>query len=280
MCIDIFMIISIPDISIVDVSNCNTNDTVVKYNEVLRQFHYIMKKIGKHIEITHTFNSPNPYGLFLRDVVIKLERGYVLCNMKNPERIQETDYISNNIKPIIYRVKYPGTIEGGDVLITNDVTYIGYGERTNLNAIQQLMKHNVFETTKICVIRCTTKKHNEIHLDLLFNVLDENTVLLSNAHKNSKCSIYTKSSEGVYVPEISNRSITEILEGLSCKIIYVSEKSQKNFGCNTIVYNNTVVSQDKDVSRQLRDNGFDVISIKMDKINYFGGGIHCLTNDI
>jgi len=264
--------------------NVETNND--KYNEAIGQFHYILKKINclfgvNNVKTQKMFIS-HIDNIFLRDNYIKLRNGIIVSRMKNKSRTNEVAELKNNtdiLNDAIYEIKSPGFMEGGDYLENKDTSFIGYGERTNLNAIKQIMKNNILQKDKLIIIRCTTSEPNEIHLDLLFNIVNDNTVLLSFKHKQAKCSYY-KLENGVYTLISSNRSINELLEDLSYNIIYVSEESQKKLGCNILSYNNVVLSQDKQVSRDIAERGFKVEQLKMDKIIKYGGGIHCITNEL
>jgi len=83
--------------------------------------------------------------IYCRDASIATDFGMILCNMgkdgrKNEPISHKQFYIIQNI-PILGEIKFPGTLEGGDVAWLDEKTLaVGHTYRTNAEGIEQLKK--------------------------------------------------------------------------------------------------------------------------------------------
>ena len=83
--------------------------------------------------------------IYCRDASIATDFGMILCNMgkvgrKNEPKTHKEFYLEQHI-PILGEIKYPGTLEGGDVAWLDEETLaVGHTYRTNAEGIAQL-KH-------------------------------------------------------------------------------------------------------------------------------------------
>jgi N-dimethylarginine dimethylaminohydrolase len=81
--------------------------------------------------------------IYCRDASIATNKGMIICNMGKPARSNEPfaeqkAFEKDNI-PILGAIKYPGTIEGGDVAwIDENTLAVGHTYRTNEEGIRQL----------------------------------------------------------------------------------------------------------------------------------------------
>lgn len=81
--------------------------------------------------------------IYCRDASIATDFGVILCNMGKKERhlepqAQKSFFASHNI-PVLGEIKFPGTLEGGDVAWLDQTTLaVGHTYRTNKEGIAQL----------------------------------------------------------------------------------------------------------------------------------------------
>ena len=96
---------------------------------------------------------------FTRDQSLTTPRGHIICQMNSTQRTPETSIIALcyeqlAIKPIL-EISGEGRIEGGDYIPAGNVSLIGCGMRTNIEAIRQIMNADAFGHDTIAVVRTT-----------------------------------------------------------------------------------------------------------------------------
>lgn len=95
-----------------------------------------------HLNITERSPLSNLY--FMRDQQFATDRGLVLCRMAKPSRRVEpqvTKFLWEEVLevPIIHEMSDPATIEGGEWIPFGGFALVGLGDRTNREAIKQLL---------------------------------------------------------------------------------------------------------------------------------------------
>lgn len=106
-------------------------------------FESILKKNGTEIFYLPEDEKVNMDSMYCRDASIATDYGMILCNMGKALRANEplaekNSFKKNNIK-ILGEIKFPGTIEGGDVAWLDEKTLaVGHTYRTNHEGILQL----------------------------------------------------------------------------------------------------------------------------------------------
>lgn len=95
-----------------------------------------------HLNITERSPLSNLY--FMRDQQFVTDRGIVLCRMAKPARRfepQVTRFLWKEVfdVPIIHEMLEPATIEGGEWIPFGEFALVGIGDRTNRDAINQLL---------------------------------------------------------------------------------------------------------------------------------------------
>ena len=84
-----------------------------------------------------------PDSCFLQDVALLTARTAVIgrfgeASRRGEERVLEKEL--NGLLPM-RRIKEPGTLEGGDILVTDDSIFVGVSVRTNVEGVRQLSGH-------------------------------------------------------------------------------------------------------------------------------------------
>lgn len=183
-------------------------------------------------------NSVNPYffdlngsksQVFARDIGFIINDILFISNMTAIDRKKEVEGLinfakNNKLKNHIMENK----VEGGDILVHNDKVFIGQGDRTNINAVEEIKQVLLFYNKNYELIPVSFNK-SKIHLDCVFNILNKDTCLitkdilsLDNITKNfSNCielPMEVQYSLGTNVVSLSHDTFLSSSE-LCCKIL-------------------------------------------------------------
>lgn len=85
----------------------------------------------------------HPNSTFTRDVALLTPRGNVRLRMGLDARREEPAWMAAALEarlgePTVGTIEAPGTVEGGDILLMEDVAFVGLSQRTNGEGIHQL----------------------------------------------------------------------------------------------------------------------------------------------
>jgi N-dimethylarginine dimethylaminohydrolase len=114
-----------------------------KANTEYEVFESIIKQQGTEINYLQKDDNVNMDSIYCRDAAIATDGGMIICNMGKAARINEPSaekkaFEANGIT-ILGEIKYPGTVEGGDVAWLDEHTLAaGHTYRTNEEGIAQL----------------------------------------------------------------------------------------------------------------------------------------------
>jgi len=178
----------------------------VNFPRALEQYNLLKKILTEEsIEVIEANEKPDfPDSVFIQDAVIIGNRSKhaLLCRFGEPSRRGEESDLAELLKNQGFRisaVKEPGTLEGGDVLITDrELVLIGESPRTNLDGIRQFA--NSFPDTKI--IRIPEQKF--IHMTAAMRYLGNGKIVIGS-------NVIDKS----YLENISKFTIIDLVEDLS-----------------------------------------------------------------
>lgn len=128
------------------------------------------------VKITELKDHPN--SVFTKDPVSCTPYGYIKLRMGLESRRGEEDWIGETLESLdvkcIGEIKCPATVEGGDILFSNRVAFIGHSSRTNEEGISQLSKIlNKFEYE----IRVADVPSPYLHLGGMMTVLNRKKML-------------------------------------------------------------------------------------------------------
>ncbi len=139
-------ILCIPDGAFFNVKNfsphhLNPGIDINKATEQFYAFENILARLGVEIlYIKELKNHPN--SVFVRDTAVIVEGGFIEVNMGLSTRRGEERHMAKFLEDLglkkYGRVRYPGTAEGGDVIISNNVAFIGISSRTNESGARQI----------------------------------------------------------------------------------------------------------------------------------------------
>ncbi len=84
----------------------------------------------------------HPNSVFTQDVALGTSAGFIRLRMGLPSRRGEPEWMARRLNalgiPELGRIRAPGTVEGGDVVLASDVAFVGRSARTNDVGITQL----------------------------------------------------------------------------------------------------------------------------------------------
>lgn len=220
-----------------------------------KEFTKALKYYGVEVNLL-TADPHHPEQVFTRDIGFVVGNTLYITEMKKKRRQKEESFLKNCLKQngVLYSDLSQDKIEGGDVLIDKEMVYIGLSERTTKQSIRH-MKH-LLPNFKVMSIPFTDKF---LHLDCVFNILSPNEAIIYPGELNEK--------EGEF---LSSRY----------SLIKVNKEEQNRLGTNVLSIGNKKVfsiPQNKNINRQLRDRGYEVIELEFSEMIKAGGSFRCCT---
>lgn len=239
-------------------------------------------------------HSPLMNLYFTRDQSITTPRGHIICNMNSPQRADETGIISLcyeqlGVQPIL-AITGDGRLEGGDYLRGGDISYIGCGMRTNMDAIKQIMDADAFGHDTIAVVKDHKLWQMQMHLDTYFNIIDKDLCTLVESRYYAKegdpewvtVDLYTrKSGEKDYHLAQKDVPFVKFLEERGFTIIPIGIEDELHYANNflTIAPRHilAVGNQSKELQKRFAKHGVNVEWIPLETLIKGYGAAHCMT---
>ena len=209
--------------------------------------------------------------IYCRDASIATDFGIIICNMGKQGRIHEPyaqleAYKMNNVN-ILGEIKFPGTLEGGDVAwLDQNTLAVGHTYRTNEEGISQLKGLLQPKGIEIIVVELPHYKGESdvFHLMSILSPVDKNLAV-------------------VYSPLMPIKFRNELLER-GFQLIEVPEQEFDSMGCNVLAIaprDCLMVAGNPITRKLLEDAGASVHIYEGNEISVKGGGgPTCLTRPI
>ena len=209
--------------------------------------------------------------IYCRDASIATDFGIIICNMGKQGRIHEPyaqleAYKMNNVN-ILGEIKFPGTLEGGDVAwLDQNTLAVGHTYRTNEEGISQLKGLLQPQGIEIIVVELPhyKGKNDVFHLMSILSPVDKNLAV-------------------VYSPLMPIKFRNELLER-GFQLIEVPEQEFDSMGCNVLAIaprDCLMVAGNPITRKLLEDAGASVHIYEGNEISVKGGGgPTCLTRPI
>ena len=209
--------------------------------------------------------------IYSRDASIATDFGIIICNMGKQGRIHEPyaqleAYKMNNVN-ILGEIKFPGTLEGGDVAwLDQNTLAVGHTYRTNEEGISQLKGLLQPKGIEIIVVELPhyKGKSDVFHLMSILSPVDKNLAV-------------------VYSPLMPIKFRNELLER-GFQLIEVPEQEFDSMGCNVLAVaprDCLMVAGNPITKKLLEDAGVSVHIYEGNEISVKGGGgPTCLTRPI
>jgi len=209
--------------------------------------------------------------IYSRDASIATDFGIIICNMGKQGRIHEPyaqleAYKMNNVN-ILGEIKFPGTLEGGDVAWLDQHTLaVGHTYRTNEEGISQLEGLLQPKGIEIIVVELPhyKGKSDVFHLMSILSPVDKNLAV-------------------VYSPLMPIKFRNELLER-GFQLIEVPEQEFDSMGCNVLAIapRDCLMVAGNPITKKLLENAGATVHIyEGSEISVKGGGgPTCLTRPI
>lgn len=206
--------------------------------------------------------------VYCRDASIATDFGMILCHMGKKERnrepkAQKAFFLENNI-PVLGEIKFPGTLEGGDVAWLDKTTLaVGHTYRTNEAGIVQLRQLLEPRGIKVFVVELPHYKgpSDVFHLMSIFSPVAENLAVVFSPlmpiyFRNE---LLIRGYELVEVPD-------EEFDSMGCNVLAIGPKK-----C-------VMLKGNPKTEQGLKDHGCEVLTYHGLHISVMGGGgPTCLT---
>ena len=242
-------------------------------------------------------HSPLMNLYFTRDQSITTPRGHIICQMNSAQRADETQVISMcyeqlGVKPIL-SITGEGRLEGGDYLRGGNVSYLGCGMRTNIEAIRQIMEADAFGHDTIAVVNDHKLWQMQMHLDTYFNIIDKDLCTLVESRLYAKkgdpewvtVDIYSrKSGDKQYVLTQKDVPFVDYLKSRGFTIIPINQEDELHYANNflTIAPRHIIAvgNQSKALQQAFAKHGVKVEWLPLETLIKGYGAAHCMTQVI
>ncbi|KAK2964266.1 arginine deiminase [Blattamonas nauphoetae] len=243
---------------------------------------------------------------FCRDQQITTAKGVVLGSMALVQRVAETTlmrFVFNKLRiPIVGEIdpSTGGKLEGGDFLPGGKkICFIGVGLRTNMTAIEYMLKNDLFGTDYVCVVKDTLDLHpDRMHLDTVFGLLDKENVIMSDdvigptsdrrrlVWEYRRVPVGAKPVGGTEVIghyELSQQDVefSEYLKARGYHVISIPARLQLILGVNVLnLGKGNVCCTNEETARIIIADGHfkgSIYVVPFDEITAMNGGVHCAT---
>lgn len=219
-------------------------------------------------------SSPNL--LYTRDILSVTDIGMIVMNMAVPARMGEPQIARHALErriPVALEIELPGYLEGGDFVYLDEQTLaVGYGPRTNLGGVTQLIQG--LKTSHIREIVSVPLPSYRVHLDGAFMVVAPDLCVVHEPSLSYNVARITRGGQIQSTPFLSYLKKKKL-----DKITVTSDEAQ-NFGPNIfVVESGKVISYDWNtrIISELEKRGVDVIPIAGTELVKGAGGPHCMT---
>lgn len=215
--------------------------------------HYVatLKSTGAEvIELSPLDTFPD--AVFVEDTTLCLPQGAVMMRPGAPSRLGEVAEMEPTIRSVyddVHRIKGPGHIEGGDILVTGREILVGRSDRTDAAGVAEL--------TEIVskwghTVREVFTPPGVLHFKTDCSLLDGETILSTKRLDDSGC-----------------------FEGY--RVLHVAEGEEA--AANSIRFNELVLAPAGFPStvEMLRKNGYEVVEINNTECAKLDGGMSCLS---
>lgn len=301
----------VKDVLVYDSSNMRTNDVAASNEYRLEVISQMSKadlirciKLQPIVKLSETETNTGVearYELvslmnlyFMRDQSINTPRGLIMCNMNSSQREPETRlvkfcYEQLGMTPIL-TLDSKARLEGGDYIPAGDVSFIGCGMRTNIEAIQQIMDADGFGHNTVAVVKDRKWWQMQMHLDTYFNIIDKDLCTLTQsrleANENDPewvtIDIYSRNNENEdYELTRKDVPLVEYLTESGYTIIPISEADEMHYANNflTIAPRHilAVGGQSQELQDALAAHNVTVEWIPLENLIKGYGAAHCMT---
>lgn len=194
-----------------------------------------------------------PDSCFVEDTAVLTKKCAIVSNPGAKSRNKEIQYIIPALKQFysdenIEYIKFPGTLEGGDVMMVGDHFYIGKSARTNKEGINQFI--SILNRYGLSGSEVTLDE--VLHLKTGINYIENNNLLVSGEFINKK------------EFEKFNKIIVDINEAYAANCIWV---------------NGTIIVPEgyPQIEKAIQKLNYKIITVDTSEFKKIDGGLSCLS---
>lgn len=231
---------------------------------------------------------------FTRDQSVTTPRGHIICQMNSTQRAPETSIISIcyeqlGVEPIL-KIANEGRLEGGDYIPAGNVSFIGCGMRTNIEAIRQIMDADAFGHDTVAVVKDHKWWQMQMHLDTYFNIIDKDLCTLVESRLYAKegdpewvtVDLYTRAAgEKEYQLAQQDVPFVQYLKDNGYTIIPIKEADELHYANNYLAIGPrhimAVAGQSEELQQNFESHGVKVEWIPLESLIDGYGAAHCMT---
>lgn len=210
----------------------------------------LLKNLGLAVTILEADES-FPDSTFIEDVALCTPVCAIVTNPGAPSRRGEIKGIRNILQQFyskIYEIKFPGTVEAGDIMMCGSHYYIGISERTNHEGARQLigiLEENGMTGSEI-------KLREMLHLKSGTSYLENNNLLV--AGELAENPDFKKFKRIIIPPE-------------------------ELYAANSLWINGTVIVPEgyTETRRKINEAGYKTVSLDVSEFRKVDGGLSCLS---
>ena len=225
----------------------------VDHENALRQhdaYVQALKKTGVNVTYVESLEE-YPDSCFVEDTAVLTRNCAIICNPGAPSRNGEQVSIHEAVKKFydnIEEIKFPGTVDGGDVMMVGDHFYVGISARTNEEGARQfidfLRKYDLDGTA--------VPLNEMLHLKTGLAYLENNNLLIAGEFIESPM---FKDFNKVIIPED---------EGYAANCIWMNDHVLVPMGYPK-------------VKKSVEELGYKVIEVDTSEYKKLDGGLSCLS---
>lgn len=210
----------------------------------------VLQKCGMEVTVLAA-DEKFPDSVFIEDTAVLTSVVAIICNPGALSRNKEIAGIEPSIAKYFYNIEkiiFPGTVDGGDVMMVNNHFYLGISERTNNEGANQFI--NILEKYDLTGSKVSLKE--VLHLKTGVNYLDKNTLLVC----------------GEFIDKVVFNSFH--------KIIIPKDEA---YAANSLWINNTVLVPEgfPGSLNLIKEAGYKTIEVDVSEFKKLDGGLSCLS---
>lgn len=189
-----------------------------------------------------------PDATFVEDTAVILADKILLCPMKElsrQEEVQSTAAALKTYRDCVVTLDSPATLDGGDMMDTPDVIFVGLSKRTNLRAIQAFSK---LTAKKIMTVAVT----KGLHLKSAATFLGNNLLVIDPKR----------------------------VDALNLKQFdWIEVTGNESYAANCLALGNMVLMPAgfPNISEKIRAHGLKTLELEMSEFEKADGGVTCLS---
>jgi arginine deiminase len=258
----------------------------------------VLEKADKDTEllvVNYTY-EPLVNLIFCRDQQITTAKGVVMGRPRSRIRQREVEVMEFCFHklgvPVIDKISSPGTLEGGDFFPAGaDLAFLGIGLRSNMDAAQYLLDHDLFGTQRVAIVKDYFDQHQQrMHLDTVFNIIAPKVCLMLKdiqgleSPKRRLVDEYKKNERGEYVLHRHDVEFLQYVQEQGYTVITLTNDMQIAYGCNGLnLGNNTLITVDRMTAKYIARSGLfkgKIICVDFSNNTNMFGSVHCCSQVI